>query len=389
MTVEVAEHAIFRGTVDDNRARHTSLKWRFHPQDVVPVWVAEMDAEPCPAASEAAIRAIRHGDLGYGWPLPLAEAFTDFASAQWGWRPNAARTVVVADVITGVSELIRVLTPPNGAVVISPPVYDSFFSVVQSTRRRLLTARLSADGRLDLDALESTFADAGSGSVYLLCSPHNPTGTVHTADELRSLAQLAHRYGVRVLSDEIHAPLCHRDGHFVPFLSLPDAQEGIALTSASKTWNLAGLRAGLVLPGDDARAAVGELHEIVRHRAQHVAILAQTAAFRDGEGWRAVARAELARNRELLASLLAQHLPRITIHPSDATYLAWLDCRELGLGQDPAAVFLARGRVALSSGLMYDPCGGHGFARFNYATSPEVIREAVTRMARGVEAHHG
>ena len=184
-----------------------------------------------------------------------------------------------------------------------------------------------------------------------------------------------------MIADEIHAPLAHRDGEFVPYLTLPGAQRGIAVTSASKSWNLAGLRAALVLPGDDARDAVGQLHDVVRHGAQHVAILAQTAAYRDGGPWLVAARAELARNRELLSRLLAEHLPAVRVAPAAATYLAWLDCRELGMGPDPAAGFLRLGRVALSSGLIYDPDGGHGFARFNYATSPEIIDEAVRRMA--------
>lgn len=378
--------AIFHGTVADNRARHSSVKWRFHPTDVVPVWVAEMDAEPCGPAVAAATRALADGDLGYGWYPPLIDAFRDFADHTWGWRPRAAGAVVVADVMTGIAELIHVLTPPGGAVVISPPVYDSFFGFVASTRRRLVTAPLDGGHRLDMAALDAAFRDAGRDAMYLLCSPHNPTGTVHTPAELAALAELADRHGVTVVSDEIHAPLVHDGARFTPYLAVAGAQRGITVTSASKSWNLAGLRAALVLPGAEAGPAVGELHEVVRHGAQHVAILAQTAAYTDGGPWLTQAHAELARNRALLAALLAEHLPRVRMTAAQATYLAWLDCREADLGDDPAAVFLTRGRVALSSGLMYDPGAGHGFARFNYATSPEVITEAVTRMARAAAA---
>ncbi len=374
--------AIFHGTVDQIRARHSSVKWRFHPADVVPVWVAEMDAEPCRPAVDAAARALADGDLGYGWYPPLIDAFRDFAERAWGWRPRAAGTVVVADVMTGIAELIHALTPPGGAVVISPPVYDSFFGFVASTRRRLVTAPLDPRHRLDLDALDVAFREAGRDAMYLLCNPHNPTGTVHAPDELAALAALADRHGVTVVSDEIHAPLVHDGAVFTPYLAVAGAERGITVTSASKSWNLAGLRAALVIAGADAGPAVAELHEVVRHGAQHVAILAQTAAYRDGGPWLAAAHAELERNRALLTALLADHLPRVRVTPAQATYLAWLDCRDAGLGDDPAAVFLTRGRVALSSGLMYDPAAGHGFARFNYATSPDVIREAVARMAR-------
>lgn len=372
---------VFHGSFDEHRKRHSSVKWRFHPADVVPVWVAEMDAEPCPPAVAAAVTAIDAGDLGYGWYPPLLEAFSRFAARRWGWRPQPAAMVAVADVMTGIAELLHVLTPPGGTVIISPPVYDSFYGFIASTRRRLATARLTGDGRLDLDALGAAFAAAGPGAAYLLCSPHNPTGTVHTADELTALARLASRHGVRVISDEIHAPLTHDGATFTPYLSLPDARAGIAVTSASKAFNLAGLRAALVVAGDDARDAVGELHEVVRHGSQHIPILAQTAAYRDGDGWLDRVRAELVANRTLLAALIAERLPGVRIAPAEATYLAWLDCRALGLGDDPAAEFLRRGRVALASGLIYDPEGGQGFARFNYATSPDIIREAVDRMA--------
>ena len=370
---------ILDASLDELRATRTSVKWRFFPQDVLPVWVAEMDARPCTPVVDAVTAALSRGDTGYGWAPPFAAAFADFAGERWGWQVDPDDALVLPDVMIGVAEIIHALTKPGDAVVISPPVYDSFFGFVESTRRRLVTAPLDADGRLDMGALAAAFVDAGPGSIYLLCSPHNPTGTVHTADELSALATLADRHDVLVVSDEIHAPMTHPGVTFTPYLSLGAARRGIALVSASKSWNIAGLKAALALPGPDAQATLGRLHEVVRHGANHLAVIAQTVAYREGGPWLAQVTAELAENRTLLGDLLARELPTVVIHPSSATYLAWLDCRALGLGDDPAAQFVARGRVALSSGLAYDPAA-RGFARFNYATSPEVITEAVTRM---------
>lgn len=362
------------------RTTRTSVKWRFFEPDVLPVWVAEMDARPCDAIVDAVSAALLRGDTGYTWAPPFAQAFAGFADERWGWGPEPDHMLVVPDVMIAVSELIHVLTPPGGAVVVSPPVYDSFFGFVESTRRRLVSAPLDENGRLDAQTLEAAFREAGPESVYLLCSPHNPTGTVHRAAELAVLATLADHYGVTVIADEIHAPLTFADATFVPYLSLPEAGAGIALVSASKSWNIAGLKSALAIPGDDARGRLGRLHEVVRHGANHLAVIGQTAAYRRGGDWLDQVNREIAENRALLVDLLATHLPAIRVMPAQATYLAWLDCRELGLGDDPAAVFVQRGRVALSSGLAYDP-GSAGFARFNFATSPEVITEAVERMA--------
>lgn len=365
------------------RSTRTSVKWRFHDPDVLPVWVAEMDARPCPPVVRAVTAALARGDTGYAWAPPFAEAFAAFAARRWGWTVDPADAVIVPDMMIGIEELLHALTPPGGAVVVSPPVYDSFFGFVAATGRRMVAAPLTAAGRLDSEQLERAFATAGRGAAYLLCNPHNPTGAAHTREELGMLAQLASRHAVQVISDEIHAPLVHVGVQFVPYLTVPGAEEGIALVSASKAWNIAGLKVALTFPGAAARATLGRLPEVVRHGANHLAVIGQTAAYADGEPWLDQVRSELEENRAQLAALLADRLPEVVMLPSQATYLAWLDCRALGLGADPAAVFRVRGRVALASGPSYDP-RATGFARFNYATSPAVIDEAVARMAAAV-----
>jgi cystathionine beta-lyase len=279
--------------------------------------------------------------------------------------------------------MLRLVTGPGDPVVVNSPVYPPFFQFVEHMDRRVLQAPLGADLRIDLDGLEEAFrrAVAGGGrAAYLLCSPHNPTGTVHTADELAAVAALAERHGVRVVADEIHAPLTAAGAAFVPYLSVPGGESGLSLMSASKAWNLAGLKAALALAGPRAAADLARLPEEVSHGPSHLGIIAHTAALAEGGAWLDALLAGLDDNRRLLAALLAEHLPAVRHRPAQATYLAWLDCRALGLGDDPAEVFLERGRVALTSGIPFGT-GGAGHVRLNLATSPELITDGVRRMA--------
>lgn len=360
------------------------MKWRTYPEDVLPMWVAEMDVPLATPVVRAVTDALELGDTGYPAGTAYAEALAAFAAERWGWNGLAVeRTAIVPDVMLGVVEMIRLVTGPGDPVVVNPPVYPPFFQFVTHMDRRVVEAPLGEGLRIDLDVLEEAFraAVAGGGrAAYLLCSPHNPTGTVHTAGELAAVAALAARHGVRVVADEIHAPLVAAGASFVPYLSVPGGERGLSLMSASKAWNLAGLKAALAVAGAAAAADLARLPEEVGHGPSHVGVLAHTAALREGTRWLDALLAGLDDNRRLLARLLAEHLPAIRHRPAEATYLAWLDCRALGLGDDPAAVFLERGRVALSSGIPFGT-GGAGHVRLNLATSPEVITEGVRRMA--------
>ncbi|NKE61198.1 aminotransferase class I/II-fold pyridoxal phosphate-dependent enzyme, partial [Lentzea sp. PSKA42] len=347
--------------------------------DVLPLWVAEMDVPLAEPVARAITEAVALGDTGYPAGTAYAEALAGFARTRWGWDGiEVGRTAIVPDVMLGIVEMIKLVSGPGDPVIVSPPVYPPFYLFVRSMGRAIVEAPL-ADGRLDLAVLEQTFQRLRADRpVYLLCSPHNPTGTVHTTDELTALARLAKTYGVRVIADEIHAPVVSKDVEFVPYLSVD--QNGLSLMSASKGWNLSGLKAAVAIAGPAAADDLARLPEEVSHGPSHLGSIAHTAALREGGDWLDAVVSGLDENRKLLVSLLDEHLPEIGYLPSPATFLAWLDCRNLGLGDDPAAVFLDRGRVALTSGAGFGT-GGAGFARFNIATSPEVITEAVRRMA--------
>ncbi|MEU9356366.1 aminotransferase class I/II-fold pyridoxal phosphate-dependent enzyme [Streptomyces griseoloalbus] len=368
--------------------RRTSMKWRTYPEDVLPLWVAEMDVPLAAPIVRAVTEAMELGDTGYPVGSAYAEALAAFADKRWEWGGLAVeRTAIVTDVMLGVVEMLKLVTGYGDPVVVNSPVYPPFHDFVRHMDRRVVEAPLGADARIDLDVLQDTFRRVTADrrrAAYLLCSPHNPTGTVHTADELTAVAAVAERYGVRVVADEIHAPLVVGDTRFVPYLSVPGGERGLSLMSASKAWNLAGLKAALAIAGPAAAEDLARMPEEVGHGPSHIGVLAHTAALRDGTAWLDALLAGLDANRRLLADLLAEHLPAIRYRPGEATYLAWLDCRALGLGDDPAEVFLRHGRVALNSGLPFGS-GGTGHARLNLATSPEVLREAVRRMAVAVE----
>ncbi|MFF4802933.1 MalY/PatB family protein [Streptomyces sp. NPDC001351] len=362
----------------------TSMKWRTYPADVLPLWVAEMDVPLAGPVVRAVTEALALGDTGYPAGTAYAEALAGFAEKRWGWDGLAVeRTAIVPDVMLGVVEMLKLVTGHGDPVVVNSPVYPPFYQFIEHMDRQVREAPLGADLRIDLDALEEAFRQAVAGgrrAAYLLCSPHNPTGTVHTAGELTAVAALADRYGVRVVADEIHAPLAFSGADFVPYLSVPGGESGLSLMSASKAWNLAGLKAALAIAGPAAAADLARLPEEVGHGPSHVGVIAHTAALTEGTAWLDALLSGLDDNRRLLTGLLAEHLPALSYRPGQATYLAWLDCRGLGLGEDPAQVFLERGRVALNSGIPFGT-GGRGHVRLNLATSPEVITEGVRRMA--------
>ena len=366
--------------------QRTSVKWRHYPPDVLPLWVAEMDVPLAEPITEAVTRALALGDTGHAGGPQYAQAMADFAATRWGWDLDVAGTAIVPDVMLGIVEVLKLITSQGDTVVINSPVYRPFYQFLTHMDRRVLEAPLSAEHRIDLDVLGDAFAAATTGgrmAAFLLCSPHNPTGTVHGEDELLAVAALAARYGVRVVADEIHAPLTYADRAHVPYLSLPGTQDAFAVLSATKAWNLAGLKAALAVAGTGSGKELAQMPEEVGHGASHVGILAHVAAFRDGRAWLDNLLTGLWENRRLLTELLAEQLPEVRYRPPEGTYLAWLDCRGLALSEDPAEVFLARGRVAVNSGPTFGT-GGAGHVRLNLATSPEILTEAVRRMAASV-----
>jgi cystathionine beta-lyase len=364
-----------------------SSKWRSYPADVLPLTVAEMDVNLAPPISEALAAAVRRSDTGYGHAVPaLGRAVAGFTARRWDWEVDADQVTAVTDVGVGVVELLRALTRPGDAVAISPPVYAPFFDWVPESGARLLEVPLAhqADGwRLDLAALERAFAT--HPAAYVLCNPQNPVGRVHTPDELAALVRLARLYRVTLISDEIHGPLVLPGATFTPLLTVPGAADvTVTVMSASKAWNLAGLKCATVVTASPRLAAVVDrFPPDTMWRFGHFGVLAAVAAYTDGEPWLDQLLVTLDQRRAQLSGLLADRLPMVSWHPPEATFLAWLNCSSIGPDDAARSLFLDRGRVALEPGLRYGAAGS-GYARLNFATSADVLDEAVARMAAAV-----
>jgi cystathionine beta-lyase len=367
--------------------RRRSEKWSMHPADVLSATIAEMDfplAEPVAAALHA---AIERSDLGYPAPADAAlrESFAGFAARRLAWTVDPEQVSLMTDVMLALRDLARLIAAPGESIAFTSPAYPPFFDVLARIGVQLTHLRLLDDGRFDPDSLDDALR-AGVRAI-VLSSPHNPTGHVLGAEELAMLAERCAEHDVWILADEIHAPLTLPGATFTPWLEVSDAARrvGISVTSASKAFNLAGLKSAMVVTADgrarDLVARLGPQHD---HSGLLGAIAAEVA-FERGDEWLDAVLAQLHANRAWLQAELPSRLPGISWRPPQATYLAWLDCSGLGLGDEPADVFLARGRVALSRGLNYGPEGA-GHVRLNFATSPAQLAEALTRMQAAIDS---
>lgn len=383
MTAPSAEFPAARPLAELRRTR-SSVKWTRYAEDVLPVFVAEMDWDVAPAIVDAVTAALGASDTGYiDAAGPLADAFAGFAADAWGWTVRPERVHVATDVTVGMVETMRLVLPPEGGrVVLTPPVYPPFFEMSEEVNARIVEVPLleESDWALDLSGLAAAF---GAGAeVFLLCNPQNPTGRNHTRDELLAIARLAAEHRVLVISDEVHAPLTHPGRAFTPF-ALVAAEAGcrsVTVTSASKGWNLAALKCAVVVANDDwSEVLLSDLPEEIGARTSLLGRVAGTAAFGQ-TAWLDAARAQVAANAELLQAELAAHLPQVTATVPDAGYLVWLDVRALGLGDDPGPVLVEQARIAFNRGIAFGAPGA-GHVRMNIACDPSTVVEAVRRLA--------
>ena len=298
-----------------------SMKWDSGPDDVRPLWVAEMDCVLAEPIRHALATAVARSDTGYAHrtgrtSAAYAESFAGFADRRWGWSVDPTHAALMPDVMQGATHALRALTAPDSPVVLTPPVYPPFFHhVAVDLGRPIVDVPLRADPagryRLDLDGIDAAFA-AGAGGL-LLCNPHNPTGTVFPAAELAALAAIAARRGARVVVDEIHAPLVLGDRPFTPYLTVDPT--AIAVHSGSKAFNLAGLKAALAVAGPDAIDELARVPDPVSIGAGLFGVLAGEAAYRHGDEWLARLLAELRANQDLLADVARRAAARGALDP--------------------------------------------------------------------------
>ena len=372
------------------------VKWHRSRGELLAAWVADMDF-PAPTVVTDALRAyVDRADLGYADfrnGTGLAELFAGRMAARHGWAPDPSLVHDVCDVVQGVRMVVHLMTQPGDGIAFHTPAYPPFHATVADMGRPLTPIWGERDGtgwRFDLERFEADLTTALSGRpcrVLVLCNPHNPTGHVFTRTELEALAQVVLGHDLLVISDEIHAELTFDARRHIPFASLGDdvAARTVTLTSATKSFNLAAIRCAVLHAGAPAvHAALAALPSHLFGAVSPFGVLATTVAWTQADDWQAAVVRRLSENRHVLARLLAERpaLAAIDYAVPEATYLAWLDCRPLGLAEEPVEVFRA-GAVELSPGPDFGE-QGVGFVRLNLATSPPVLTAIADAMAAAV-----
>jgi cysteine-S-conjugate beta-lyase len=390
------EHPFDAITEDELRAVG-GKKWTAFP-GATGAWIAEMDFGTAPAVVRALQEAVAGVGLGY---LPAAhlaaarEAFAGFAADRYGWTVAPDDVHPVADVLTAMQAVVRLYSRPGSKVILPTPAYMPFLTLPGDLDRELIQVPMARETGpagerhvYDLDALDAAFT--AGGHMLVLCNPHNPIGRVLERSEMLAIAEVVDRHDGVVFSDEIHAPLVYAPHRHVPYASVSPqaAAHTVTAASASKAFNLPGLKAALLIVHDDAARATWRARgHVYTDQASTTGVIAAAAAFAQGREWLDDVVGYLDGNRRLLAELLADHLPGVGYVPPEGTYLAWLDVRALGLDH-PAVFFRQHARVAATDGAL---CGdaGAGHVRFNLAMPRPVLRDAVTRMGAAVASRVG
>ena len=368
-----------------------SRKWTAFP-GCIGAFVAEMDFGLAPPIRQALDKAMADGLTGYLTPKllhDLGEACAQWQLAQHGWAIRPDDVNVMPDVLSALEAVLRHFLPAGTPVIVPVPCYMPFIPILNWVDNPVIQLPMlrTADGwQMDEAGLDAAFA--GGAGLLLLCNPHNPIGKVYTREELARISAIVARHGARVFSDEIHAPLIFEGQQHVPYAAISEAAADQAITavSASKMWNLAGLKcAQVVLTNEQDRALWRRIGHRVNDATSTFGVIAHTAAWAQGEPWRQQVLAYLQGNRDVLAQRLAQQLPQIEHIPAQGTYLAWLDCRALALAPTPQAFFRQHAKVALTDG---GECGdgGQGHVRFNFALPRPLLEQALTQMAQALAA---
>jgi cystathionine beta-lyase len=383
----------FDAITADSLVAAGGLKWTKFGPGTLGAFVAEMDYGTAPEITAALHEAVEQARFGYlppGLAAAMGEACAAWQADAYGWAVDPADVLPLPDVIHGMEVAIEHFSRPGSPVILPVPAYMPFLEVPGHHRRQILLVEMALDGDrtvYDLDALDRAFA--AGGHLLILCNPHNPLGRVMEATELDAIAAVVERHGGRVFADEIHAPIVFPGHRHVAYASrsATTAAHAVTATSASKAWNLAGLKcAQLIVSNDADRAVLESLGPWATRGASSLGVVANTAAYAHGRPWLDAVLTYLDHNRKLLAELLATHLPEVRHTPPEGTYLAWLDCRRLGLPAALGDFFLEHADVALVDGARCGP-PGEDFVRVNIATTAALLTRIVEQMAAAVRSH--
>ena len=382
-------------SIPTDRRDTDSYKWDSAPEaDIIPLWVADMDFETFPAITEALQRRVAHGIFGYTRvPEAYYEAVCRWFKKRHGWHINREDIIYTSGVVPAVSAVIKALTLPGDQVIVQGPVYNCFFSSIrnngcETVSNSLIYNKEELRYEIDFDDLERKLAHERA-RLMLLCNPHNPGGRVWTRDELTRVAELCRKYGVRVVSDEIHCELTLYDNEYVPFGSLPDelSRDSITCCSPSKAFNTAGLQiANIVCRDAEVRNRINRainINEVCD--VNPFGVIALQAAYSDeGYEWLTQLRKYISANYDLLLERFARELPKCKVMRMEGTYLAWIDCSELHISSDEIEKMLMHeNKVWVNAGSMYG-AEGAAFIRINMACTSELLNEGITRIVNGL-----
>jgi cystathionine beta-lyase len=372
--------------------RRRGAKWHAYGDDVLPAWIADMDFDVAEPVQRALLRLVGERDYGYAHREGgerVEAAFAARMRERFGWEVDPDRVVPVADLVQAIVAAVVAFSAPGDGVVVQTPIYPPFLGAIADTGRRRVVNALVDDGRrlaLDVDGLRRA-VDAGT-RVLLLCNPHNPSGRVLDRAELEAVAGVALERDLVIVADEAHSDLVYPGARHVPVATLGDevAARTVTLNTATKSFNIPGLRCGVVHLGSEA--LLRRFREAFPGRVLGaVGVMgadATVAAWREGQPWLDGVMEALRVNRDRVAAWAAGAAPAIRHHPPEATFLAWLDCGDLRLPGPPRQFFLEEARVALHGGADFGP-GGEEAVRLNFATSPAILDELLDRMAAALD----
>lgn len=366
-------------------------KWDEAANDeVIPLWVADMDFEVAPAIKEALRKRVEHGVFGYTMvPDSYYDAIINWFDSRHGWHINRDWILYTTAVVPALSCALKALTLPGEKVLVQTPVYNCFFSSIVNSGCLVEENRLVRDGNsysIDFDDFEKKCKDE-KVTVFVLCNPHNPAGRVWTADEMAKMNEICRRNGVKVIADEIHCEIVMPGYKYIPFASVSDdcLANSVTLLSPTKGFNIAGLQIANIVCSD----------EIVRKRINRAininevcdvnpfGVVALQAAYNESADWLDQMNAYVYDNYIELKSFCHEYLPKLEVLRLEGTYLAWVDVNALEFTTDELTQFLAdKANVMVNSGTMYGQKAGQGYIRINLACPRQRLREALNRIGR-------
>lgn len=373
-----------------DRRTSDSEKWRHYGPGVLPLWVADMDFRSPEPVIQALRDRVDHGVFGYSFDLPELQAVVvERLQRLYGWQVAPEALLFVPGVVAGFNVIMRSLCAPGEGVLVQTPVYPPMLTgpAVNDLQRQEMELTLGSDGRYSIDMHAFEAAITPETRMFLLCNPHNPTGRAFTPAELSAMAEICLRHDLLICSDEIHCDLLYPGVRHYPIASLaPEIEkQTVTLIAPSKTFNIAGLHCSVIVAPDPElrRQIVAKLHQVVGG-VTILGLAAGLAAYRDGQPWLDHLLPYLTANRDLLIRLVQEKLPGVAMSPMEATYLAWLDCRQTGITGNPFKFFLSEAKVALNDGATFGR-GGEGFVRLNFGCPRATLVEAVDRMSAALE----